>query len=71
MHREDAAIPPPETAMNPPVITSLPQDRREQSKPQDDAFLPEFDDDALERALKARCWHAKDIGQFLRATTAR
>jgi hypothetical protein len=57
--------------MNQPVITSLPQDRREQFQPQDDAFLAQFDDEALERALKAGCWHAKDIRQFLRATAAR
>ena len=57
--------------MNQPVITSLPQDRLEQFQPQDDAFLSQFDDDALERALKAGCWHAKDLSQFLRATTAR
>ncbi len=57
--------------MNQPLITSLPQDRREQFQPQDDAFLAQFDDEALAHALKTVCWHPKDVSQFLRAAAAR
>ena len=57
--------------MNHPLTTSLPQDWSEPFQPQDDTVLAQFDDEALERALKAGCWHAKDIGQFLRTTAAR
>ena len=39
--------------MNQALISSTPQERREQFQPQDDALLSQFDDEALERALKA------------------
>ena len=57
--------------MNQPLITSLPQDRREQFQPQDDAFLAQFDDEALERALKTVSCNPKDVRQFLRAAAYR
>ena len=57
--------------MNPPLITSTPQDRREQFQPLDDAFLSQFDDAALEHALKTVSWHPKDVSQFLRSAAAR
>ena len=57
--------------MNQPLITSTPQHSREQSQPLDDAFLSQFDDAALEHALKTVSWHAKDVSQFLRSTAAR
>ena len=57
--------------MNQPLITSLPQDRREQSPPQEDAFVAQFDDAALERALKTVGWHPQDVSQFLRAAAIR
>ena len=57
--------------MNQHLITSLLQDRREQILPQDDAFLTQFDDEAIERALKAVHWHPLDVCQFLRAAVVR
>ena len=57
--------------MTPPLITSTPQDRHEQFTPQDDAFLSQVDDAALEHALKTVGWHPKDVSQFLRSATAR
>lgn len=53
--------------MTPPLITSTPQDARESAPPLDDAFLSQFDDATLERALKTVHWHPKDVSQFLRA----
>ena len=53
--------------MTPPLITSTPQDHREAFQPLDDAFLSQFDDAALEHALKTVHWHPKDVGQFLRS----
>jgi hypothetical protein len=53
--------------MTPPLITSTPQDAQEGSQPLDDAFLSQFDDADIERALKTVHWHAKDVSQFLRA----
>jgi hypothetical protein len=47
------------------------QDRRDLPAAQDDAFLSQFDDEALERALKAVHWHVKDVSRFLRASAAR
>jgi hypothetical protein len=68
--REDALTQPAETPMNPPLITSTPIDRRE-PQPQDDAFLSQFDDEALERALKTVSCNPKDVRQFLRAAAYR
>ena len=56
--------------MTPPLITSLPQDGQESAHPLDDAFLAQFDDAAIERALKAVHWHPKDVSQFLRAAAS-
>jgi hypothetical protein len=53
--------------MTPPLIASTPQDSREAVQPLDDAFLSQFDDAALEHALKTVHWHPKDVSQFLRA----
>jgi hypothetical protein len=53
--------------MNQPLITSAPQDSAEQSLPLDDAFLSQFDDEALAHALKTVNWHPKDVSQFLRS----
>jgi hypothetical protein len=53
--------------MTPPLITSQAQDVQEAFQPTDDAFLSQFDDAALEQALKTVHWHPKDVGQFLRA----
>ena len=53
--------------MNKPLITSAPHDSGEQSLPLDDAFLSQFDDEALVHALKTVNWHPKDVSQFLRS----
>ena len=74
MHREDAVIPVDGMRRSDepaPRFTSLLQDRREQLLPQDDAFLSQVDDEALEYALKIVAWHPKDVSQFLRATAIR
>jgi len=57
--------------MTPPLITTLPQDAREPAQPLDDAFLSQYDDAAIERALKTVHWHPKDVSQFLRAAAGR
>jgi hypothetical protein len=57
--------------MNTPQITSTPQDRRDPLPPLDDAFLSQFDDAALEHALRTVAWHPKDVRQFLRSAAAR
>ncbi len=57
--------------MTPPLITSTPQDGQESFQPTDDAFLSQFDDAALEQALKTVHWHPKDVGQFLRNAASR
>ena len=57
--------------MNTPLIDSAPQDSREQFQPLDDAFLSQFDDAALEHALKTVNWHPKDVRQFLRSVAVR
>ena len=57
--------------MNQALITSNQQERREQFQPQDDAFLSQFDDEALERALKTVSCNPKDVGQFLRSAISR
>ena len=57
--------------MTSPLITTTPQDPHEQFQPQDDAFLSQFDDAALEHALKTVHWHAKDVSQFLRTASKR
>jgi hypothetical protein len=56
--------------MTPPFITSTPQDTHELFQPLDDAFLSQFDDAAIEQALKTVHWHPKDVSQFLRAAAA-
>jgi hypothetical protein len=56
--------------MNPPLITSLPQDV-EAFPPLDDDFLSTFDDAILEHALKTVNWHPKDVSQFLRSAASR
>ena len=53
--------------MNQPLITFVPQDIGETSLPLDDAFLSQFDDEALAHALKTVNWHPKDVSQFLRS----
>ena len=52
-------------------ITQPATDLLEHFEPTDDAFLSQFDDEALEQALKTVHWHAKDVSQFLRATARR
>ena len=52
--------------MTPPLITSPPQDGDEPRHPLDDAFLSQFDDAAIEQALKTVHWHPLDVSQFLR-----
>ena len=52
-------------------ISTTPADLLEQLDSQDDAFLSEFDDEALEQALKAVHWHPKDVSQYLRAAARR
>lgn len=52
--------------MTPPYTTFLPHDGHEPAQPLDDAFLSQFDDAAIERALKAVHWHPKDVSQYLR-----
>jgi hypothetical protein len=52
--------------MTPHYIATLPQDRHEPAQPLDDAFLSQFDDAAIERALKTVHWHPKDVSQYLR-----
>ncbi len=56
--------------MTSPRITPIPQDGQEPFQPLDDAFLSQFDDAAIEQALKAVHWHPKDVSQFLRAAAA-
>jgi hypothetical protein len=53
--------------MNEPLITAPQPDRREPYQTQDDAWLAQFDDEALERALKTVSCNPKDMRQFLRA----
>ena len=52
--------------MTPPLITSTPQDGQQSAPPLDDAFLSQFDDAAIEQALKTVHWHPLDVSQFLR-----
>jgi len=52
-------------------ITTTPADLLERPEAQDDAFLSQFDDEALEQALKTVHWHPKDVSQFLRAAARR
>jgi hypothetical protein len=52
-------------------ITTTPADLLERPEAQDDAFLSQFDDEALEQALKTVHWHPKDVSQFLRSATRR
>ncbi len=56
--------------MTPHTIATAPQDTP-QFQPQDDSFLAQFDDEALEHALKTVNWNAMDVGQFLRAAAFR
>lgn len=55
--------------MTSPLITTAPQDHADQFQPHDDAFLSQFDDAAIEHALKTVHWHPKDVGQFLRTAS--
>jgi hypothetical protein len=57
--------------MNPSLITTAPQDNAEPHAAHDDAFLSQFDDEALAHALKTVNWHPKDVGQFLRSAANR
>ena len=57
--------------MTPTQITTTPSDILEHFDSQDDSFLSQFDDEALEQALKTVHWHPKDVSQFLRATARR
>ena len=52
-------------------ITTNPADLLEAFEAQDDAFLSQFDDEALEQTLKTVHWHPKDISQYLRAAARR
>jgi len=52
-------------------ITPPPTELLEHFEAQDDAFLSQFDDEALEQALKTVHWHPKDVSQFLRAAARR
>ena len=52
-------------------IITTPADLLDLREAEDDAFLSQFDDEALERALKTVHWHPKDVSQFLRAATHR
>lgn len=60
-----------EDIMTTTQITTTPADLLEPREAQDDAFLSQFDDEALEQALKTVHWHPKDVSQFLRAATRR
>ena len=51
--------------MTPHHITSTPPDH-EPAHSLDDAFLSQFDDAAIEQALRTVHWHPKDVSQFLR-----
>jgi hypothetical protein len=62
---------PVEDIMTTTQITTTPSDVLELHEAQDDAFLSQFDDEALEQALKTVHWHPKDVSQFLRAATRR
>lgn len=62
---------PVEDIMTTIQITTNPSDLLELHEAQDDAFLSQFDDEALEQALKTVHWHPKDVSQFLRAATRR
>ena len=57
--------------MNTPLINAIPQERHEPTSAQDDAFLSQVDDEALEHALKTVNWHARDVSQFLRSAAYR
>lgn len=57
--------------MTPPLDTTLAQDAPESAQTLDDAFLAQFDDAAIERALKTVHWHPLDVSQFLRAAADR
>jgi hypothetical protein len=57
--------------MTPPFITSNPQDGQDTTPPLGDAFLSQFDDATIERALKTVHWHPLDVRQFLRAAAKR
>ena len=52
-------------------ITTTPTELLELVEAQDDAFLSQFDDEALAQALRTVHWHPKDVGQFLRAASRR
>jgi len=52
-------------------IDTTPTDLLEHFEVQDDEFFSQFDDEALEQALKTVHWQARDVSQFLRAATRR
>ena len=52
--------------MTPPPIASTPPDSLNPSQAADDVFLSQFDDAAIEHALKTVHWHPQDVSQFLR-----
>lgn len=69
---EHEANPKERPIMNTQHFATVPQDRLEQSsQPLDDAALWQFDDEALERALKTVSCNPQDIRQFLRAANVR
>ena len=57
--------------MNTPLTTTTTPDLHDLVPLQDDVFLSQVDDEALERALKTVGWHPKDVSQFLRSATWR
>ena len=60
-----------EDIMTTTQITTTPADLLELVESQDDALLSQFDDEALEQALKTVHWHPKDVSQYLRAAARR
>jgi hypothetical protein len=60
-----------EDIMTTTQIITTPADLLDLREAEDDAFLSQFDDEALEQALKTVHWHPKDVSQFLRAATRR
>jgi hypothetical protein len=52
--------------MTPHEITASSQQPHDQPPSTDDAFLSQFDDAALEHALKTVHWCPQDVSQFLR-----
>ena len=57
--------------MTPRPLTSTLRHGEQPFQSLDDAFLTQFDDAALERALRTVHWHPKDVSQFLRTSGGR